>query len=34
MTRPPPPLLEIAGLSIRFGGLAALTGVDLAVGAG
>ena len=34
MTHPPPPLLEIAGLSIRFGGLAALTGVDLAVGAG
>ncbi len=34
MTRPPAPLLDIAGLSIRFGGLAALTEVDLAVGAG
>jgi branched-chain amino acid transport system ATP-binding protein len=34
VTRPPAPLLDIAGLSIRFGGLAALTEVDLAVGAG
>ena len=34
MTRPPAPLLEIEGLSIRFGGLAALSEVDLAVGAG
>ena len=34
MTRPPAPLLDIAGLSIRFGGLAALSDVDLAVGAG
>ena len=34
MTRPSAPLLDIAGLSIRFGGLAALSDVDLAVGAG
>ena len=34
MTRVAAPLLEIAGLSIRFGGLAALSEVDLAVGAG
>jgi branched-chain amino acid transport system ATP-binding protein len=27
-------LLDVAGLSIRFGGLAALSDVDLAVGAG
>ena len=34
MTRAPAPLLEIEQLSIRFGGLAALSEVDLAVGAG
>src|SRR4029077_14179012 len=34
VTRVSAPLLEIAGLSIRFGGLAALSEVDLAVGAG
>jgi len=34
VTRPSAPLLDIAGLSIRFGGLAALSDVDLAVGAG
>ncbi|HWP76640.1 MAG TPA: ATP-binding cassette domain-containing protein, partial [Methylomirabilota bacterium] len=34
MTRPPAPLLDIEELSIRFGGLAALSEVDLAVGAG
>ena len=31
---PSSPLLDVAGLSIRFGGLAALSDVDLAVGAG
>jgi branched-chain amino acid transport system ATP-binding protein len=34
VTRPPAPLLEVEKLSIRFGGLAALSEVDLAVGAG
>jgi len=34
VTRPSAPLLDIAGLSIHFGGLAALSDVDLAVGAG
>jgi branched-chain amino acid transport system ATP-binding protein len=34
VTRPPAPLLDIEELSIRFGGLAALSAVDLAVGAG
>ena len=29
-----PPLLDVTGLSISFGGLVALSGVDLAVGAG